>query len=328
MKSLSFIIPVYNGEKYITRCLKSIFLQAYPHIEIIIINDGSYDKSLDYINKAISLYNKKSFNTTIINQKNLGVAAARNIGIQKATSDYIAFIDQDDYISKDFCTTYMSAVDSTDYDMVIGGFRRINPAGRQTRYWIPKDLPWTKFCLTYPWGRIIKRSFLMDNSIAFLKTGIGEDVYFDLVCYSYTNNIKMLSNAMYVWFDNPKSVSNTEYTFINDKINPLYTFDSIEADMCSASHIPSDYIEYYYIKFIVWYLLSSVRNSKKADLLSARNQMFTWLSKRYPNYKSNPNISVFKLKGDSLKNNLCVYMYMLLHRIKLDRLLLSLLGKK
>ncbi len=327
MKSLSFILPVYNGAEYIARCLKSIFMQDYTNIEIIIIDDGSTDTSIEIINNTISTLNINNFKTIILSQKNSGVAAARNTGILHATSEYIAFIDQDDYIDSKFAGTYMSTVKDADYDMVIGGFNRYNKNGKKTREWIPTNDKWSKFCLTYPWGRIIRRSFLIDNSITFLKTGIGEDVYFDLICYSYTDKIKMLDNAMYTWFDNPRSVSNQEYTYINKHTDPIYTFNCIERDLSSSCYISKEFLEYYYLKFIIWFLLSSVRNSNRNDVIYAYKRLFSWLKKRYPNYKNNVYISLFRPKGDIFKNRFCVWLFMLMHKLHIDIVVLELLSK-
>ena len=251
MKKLSFILPVYNGERYIIRCIKSVLSQKYPNLELIIINDGSSDNSKEKIYYAINKYNANNYSIKYIEQNNQGVAYSRNLGISIANGDYIAFIDQDDYIGNNFCTEFMSLIETNNYDMVIGGFCRKNTNRKITKKFIPSNHPWSKFCLTYPWARIIRRDFLIDNNIHFLKTSIGEDVYFDLIAYAHTNNIYMLKKCSYVWFDNPQSVSNTEYTSINDFVNPIYTFNQILVDIPKTSNINNCYLEYYFIKFII-----------------------------------------------------------------------------
>ncbi len=327
MKSLSFIIPVYNGQQYICRCLKSIFIQNYPDIEIILVDDGSTDNSIEAIKKSISLYNKKNYNTIIISQKNQGVSYARNAGIQASTSDYIAFIDQDDYILPDFCTTFMTQVEKNSYDIVIGGFIRKNDNNKVTRIMKATGDEWSKYCLTYPWARIIRREFLTANNIFFKKTSIGEDVYFDLISYSYTNSIKMISNCLYVWSDNPVSVSNQKYTSINKLVNPIHTFDITLNNIKKNGYIPKDYLEYYFIKFVVWYLLTNMRNSSKADMIKTRHELFAWLQANFPEHLKNKNISPFKPKGDMLKNKLAVFMYINFYKLGLDKLLFSIFSK-
>lgn len=96
MNLISVIVPVFNAEKQIERCIKSIQNQTYTNIEIIIINDGSTDKSIDIINKCIHDDNRvKVFD--IVNQ---GVSAARNLGIKVASGEYFCFIDADDYVDE------------------------------------------------------------------------------------------------------------------------------------------------------------------------------------------------------------------------------------
>lgn len=93
---ISIIIPVYNNQKYLTRCIKSVIEQTYRNIEIIIINDGSTDKSIDIINKILVKDNR----IILIDKENEGVSKTRNYGLRKSTGDYIMFLDSDDYIEK------------------------------------------------------------------------------------------------------------------------------------------------------------------------------------------------------------------------------------
>ena len=92
MPKFSIIIPVYNVEKYIRKCVDSVFEQTFKDYEVIIVNDGTQDKSIEQI---------KNYDVTIINQKNQGQSAARNNGIKKAKGDYLIFLDSDDYWRKD-----------------------------------------------------------------------------------------------------------------------------------------------------------------------------------------------------------------------------------
>lgn len=326
MKTLTFIIPVYNGREHICRCLDSLLAQDYPDLKLIIIDDGSTDDSASYIEAYLSEH-PSNISFHIETQDNSGVAASRNRGVSLAASDYVAFIDQDDYIDNNFCSEFMSAVSETDYDMVIGGFCRRDNQGRLLRSMVPTDNEWSKYCLTYPWGRIIRRKFLIDNNIRFLKTSIGEDVYFDLVAYSFTDNIKMLSNCSYVWVDNPASVSNRQYTSINNLTDPLFTFNRILSDCSPESFIPKEYAEYYFLKFCIWYLLFSVRKSRHTDILSMRGRLFAWMNEHYPAFIHNPNISPFRPKGDLKFNRISVWGYMILYRLHLDKAFLWLLSK-
>lgn len=328
MKTLTIIIPVYNGEKYLKNCLKSVLLQKHEGMKVLLIDDGSTDSSWEVIKKAVSKYNLYSYPVDIVMQANAGVAAARNRGIEMADTDYVAFADQDDRLREGFAEEFMSCVEETDHDMVIGGFCRINMEKRIIQKRVPTEHEWSKFCFTYPWGRIIRTAFLKENGIRFLKTGIGEDVYFDLLAYSCTKDIVTVSDSLYVWSDNPASVSNSQYTVISEKVNPLYTFDCILRDIKDEDYKKSSLLEYYFIKFTVWYLLTNVRGSRTKDIIEMRSGMFGWLAEHYPDYLKNPHLSPLQPKGDTVPNRLSVWGYMLLYRCGLDKVLLRVLSHR
>lgn len=325
MSLISFIIPVYNGENYIKRCLLSILNQK-SSIEIIIINDGSTDQSISIMQSTYKSYNPNNHELRIITTSNKGVANARNLGIRLAKSPYIAFVDQDDFITADFCSIFVPYINEDSYDIIISGFYRKNEKNIITRKFLPLNYPWTKYCLIYPWGRVYKRDFLLNNNINFLKTSIGEDVYFNMVAYSKTNNICILSKYSYIWFDNPHSVSNKQYTTINKVINPIYTFDKILSDKRTPSYSSFEFEEYFFIKFIVWYLLSNSKKSERSNLIQMRNKLFSWLQIHYPNFRKNKYCCLVFPKGDLLFNSIIVKLYMVAFRLHADKLLLLLIN--
>lgn len=114
---ISIIISVYNVEKYLDECLKSIFNQTYKDMEVIIINDGSTDNSLTIINK----YRKKYSNIVYIEQENKGLSDARNLGLSIAKGDYILYIDSDDYIDSQMLEFMIQKLETDKSDMVIIG---------------------------------------------------------------------------------------------------------------------------------------------------------------------------------------------------------------
>lgn len=122
-KKISVIVPVYNIEGYIERCLKSIQKQTYPRFEVIIIDDGSTDNSLLLCQK----FAKKYRNFRVINQKNQGLSTARNTGIKQATGDFLAFVDGDDEILPNFLADLMMAAETADAEIAICGFFEVYP---------------------------------------------------------------------------------------------------------------------------------------------------------------------------------------------------------
>ena len=113
MAKISLIVPVYNTGKYLNKCLDSLVNQSYKDIEIIVINDGSTDNS----EKIIKSY--KDARIKYISKKNEGIGKTRNLGIEKATGDYLAFVDSDDYLNKYFCEKMLEKAIQSDCDIVI-----------------------------------------------------------------------------------------------------------------------------------------------------------------------------------------------------------------
>ena len=123
MKKISIIIPVYNTEKYIERCLNSVINQKYENKEIIVVNDGSTDKSEEKINKYIN-------KITYIKKENSGLSDTRNVGIEKATGEYIMFIDSDDYIEECLLDKLKSYINQ-EIEMIKYKSRKVTEEGKE-----------------------------------------------------------------------------------------------------------------------------------------------------------------------------------------------------
>lgn len=117
MENVTVIIPVYNSEKYIGKCIESVINQTYKNIKILLINDGSTDKSKEILGKYRSEYE----NIEVINQNNKGVAVTRNEAIMKVNTKYLMFIDNDDFIDSNYIETYINSAEENNYDIVMGG---------------------------------------------------------------------------------------------------------------------------------------------------------------------------------------------------------------
>lgn len=115
MCEVSIIVPIYNVEKYLNRCLDSLVNQTFKDIEIIALNNGSTDSSLDILKDYASNDNR----ITIIDNENLGVSKARNIGIDKASGKYIVFVDSDDWIDTNMIEVLYSNITKNNCDLVM-----------------------------------------------------------------------------------------------------------------------------------------------------------------------------------------------------------------
>ena len=114
-KLISVIIPVFNVEKYLERCIKSIINQTYKNLEILLINDGSTDKSIEICNRYLEFDSR----IILLNKENGGLSSARNLGIDKAKGEYISFVDSDDFIHELMYETLVSNLEKNDCDISI-----------------------------------------------------------------------------------------------------------------------------------------------------------------------------------------------------------------
>ena len=117
---ISIIVPVYNVEKYLEQCLESLLNQTYKNIEIIVVNDGSTDQSLDILKK----YSFKDNRIKLYSQKNQGISAARNTALEHINGKYVMFVDSDDWIEINTCEIALHEMKKNDSDIVMWAYRR------------------------------------------------------------------------------------------------------------------------------------------------------------------------------------------------------------
>lgn len=197
----SIIIPVYNAEKTIARCLESLLQQGYDNAEIVIVNDGSKDNSGQICRK----YEEEYSNIRYYEKENGGVSSARNMGIERAKGDYICFVDSDDYV----LDNYFNVLDKyLDFDLVVFSYK--NETMTATNFYsYPQALlksKSTQDCIEYliskrngaPWNKRFKRSIIEQKNIRFpVELSIGEDFIFGLEYMLMTTKCIMLDNVLY-----------------------------------------------------------------------------------------------------------------------------------
>lgn len=171
---ISVIIPVYNSEKYLDRCLSSILNQSYKDIEVIVVNDGSTDSSKEICQK---------YDVKVIDSEHRGLSAARNIGIEHANGEWLMFLDSDDWVSEDFCRIPLEAANRYDADLVC--FRRydVDEEGRPLKsdYAVnrPSGAVTHEEAVDYGeivvWNKLYRRE--MFNGIRFPEGYVFEDLF-------------------------------------------------------------------------------------------------------------------------------------------------------
>jgi len=209
---LSVIIPAYNVEKYIEQCINSVLNQYLKNIEIIVIDDGSKDKTSDICLK-ISENNKNIIYKKV---QNGGCSVARNLGISMAKGKYIAFLDSDDWVDSDMYINMIEEAEKNQADIVICGFKKLDenknllstvkiPKRNNKNEYIDCTTEW----FASPCNKIYKRDLLEKNNIRFLlNIYTGEDMFFNFISFFYSKNIISLDEPYYNYFMNQNSVSN------------------------------------------------------------------------------------------------------------------------
>lgn len=207
----SVIIPVYNVEDYLQRCVDSIVIQKYENLEILLIDNGSTDKS----SQICDDYAKHHSNIHSYHIPNDGVGEARNFGLSKARGEFIYFVDADDYlIGNLFSDLEEKLHDKVDL-LVFSYYNSIEKdliELKRNPKILPNDvlLDKTNFITSFKelvltdmmytvWNKIYRRDFLIDNNLYFLKYELGEDVRFNLRVYDFVENILLSTECYYVY---------------------------------------------------------------------------------------------------------------------------------
>ncbi len=312
---VSVIMPIYNGEKYISESIKSVIKQSYKELELILINDGSSDESESVVFKIISEnYNRK---IRYIKQENRGIAEARNQGIKEAEGEYVCFIDQDDQMETDCLEKLMQEALESNADVVIGGVNKISSVGKIIDHWSLDDkLSWSKFRITAPWGRVFKKSLIDEEGLSFFNTKISEDLYFNILFMSYAKRVKVISYVGYNWVQNQNSESHENWSKLSDERNPLPMLDVLHKKMGSSLLIEKEEMTFFFTKYLVWYLLFSSRGAEYKKVKERATEIFAWLEENYTDFPKYAWKSVADPKGEQLKVRLCVALILLMRRAK------------
>lgn len=214
MKKLSVIVPIYNVEKFLRRCIDSIINQSYSNLEIILVDDGSPDNCGKICDEYAALDNR----IKVIHQANGGLSAARNIGIDSATGEYVAFIDSDDYIASNMYDEMISLMETNDLDIIscnafiAKGKKIIGCCGNGELEIYDRDTILVKALQDYDnsaWNKVYKKEAI--GKVRFPVGRIFEDT---ATAYLFFNNIKKaghINKAYYYYYRNPNSITQTAF---------------------------------------------------------------------------------------------------------------------
>lgn len=232
MAKISVIVPIYNSEKHIKKCLDSIVNQSYKNIEIILVNDGSIDKSEEICKE----YADNDKRIKYIFQLNNGVSSARNNGITNASGEYLLFVDSDDYIDLDMIEILTNNT-LEEWDLIIFGFKEfccINNTELILGSYVSSkryDCKISDFMeifgqmyelrlLSAPWNNLFSREIIENNNIRFIEEiSYGEDTLFSLKYYNSCHKVCILDKTLYNY--SRSSDESLSKKFNKDKYNTV-----------------------------------------------------------------------------------------------------------
>jgi glycosyltransferase EpsH len=210
MDCISVIIPIYNIDKYIQKCLDSLNIQTYNEYEVIMVDDGSTDGST----KICKEYSADSDRFKYIHTENHGVSHARNVGIKNAKGEFITFVDGDDYVEKDYLEKLYNALTQSSSDIAACSYYRTYDEGeKSTSVYICKEktvvcagaaldmicdpvFPW----VGWGWGKMYRRSIIEGNSITFdEEIKMNEDSLFNVQAISVAKSVVLLNDYLYYY---------------------------------------------------------------------------------------------------------------------------------
>lgn len=273
MTKLSIIVPVYNVEKYLPKCLKSLIKQTLKDIEIICVNDGSMDNSLAILKEFAS----KDSRIRIIDNQHQGVAKTRNTGIEQSTGEYIGFVDSDDYIDLDFFEKLYNSATKSNSDIAIASilkhknFFNIYNAKytkEETAITIQDKI---KLCedkkhfFFYAWNKIYHSGFIKENNIKFSEGQIYEDVMFAIKALYYSNKIISVYGTKYHYIEHENSL--TKYKDkTGEKEHDLIKAYSELQEFCNSKNIEIPERLNYYTKENFGFILNLYKGKYQSKI--------------------------------------------------------------
>lgn len=301
MPKISLIVAAYNIEDYIERCIESLLNQTLIDIEIVIVNDGSTDGTLNKIKSVIKNDNR----VKLINKKNQGVVEARKTGFINSTGEYVLFIDGDDWLDIETCQRCYEKLLEDDYDILYYGYYMAYDNGENIKVDIKEEvlndkqflrellLVNVKGCM---WTKVIRRSYLIDNNIDFPKGIIyGEDLAMSIDIACYKPKVVTINEPFYYYYQRENSITNSKLT--NQGFHIINALDYIKECMIKNNLFEEFIEEYNYLVYRNLFYSFITCNNEVSDI--HKKLYYNWIKR---NIKINRNKYILEHKNKSPHN--------------------------
>ena len=280
---ISVIVPIYNAENSIKKCVESILNQTKKELEIILINDGSTDNTEEVIrsfkDKRIKYYKNE----------NKGIGKTRNFGIDKATGEYIMFLDSDDYMPKDECELLYNKCIKEGLDICICDFYRVYD-GRKEETKLPdfkasslKENPDIITEYLNPWGKLFKRELIVKNKIRFVENLKYEDAPFVIETLCSAKKIGKVNKPLHCYV-----IHNNSETTVRDErcFDILKIVDKIRKYTKDKDYL-KEKIDKLTVRILTNYTIQQRNQKDKRIAMKFIDQAFDYLKREIPNFKNN-----------------------------------------
>lgn len=303
MAKVSVIVPVYNVEAYLDKCLDSLVKQTLKDIEIIVINDGSCDNSKNIIEK----YLKKYSNIIFIDDTNHGQGYARNKCIKMASAPYIMFVDSDDYVDIDMLKVMYERIILDESDVVVCDIKKVFDKeevyfNNLSNFSLKDNI---NFMLSHPGpvAKLYKKKIFIDNNIFFLENVYYEDLAMTPIIGLYINKVSYVKEGFYKYLirDNSTMKQVCFNTKINDIFKVINFVDDEFRNRCGSKY--DSELEYLYIEHLLY--SATLRYLGYKDTRTYLDRIVNIINDKFPNWKGN---KYYKKKSFKFKI-VCILAY-------------------
>ena len=319
MDIVSVIIPVYNVENYIEKCLRSVTAQTYKALEIIVIDDGSTDNSAHIVDSIA----EEDDRIKLIRQENSGVGKARNAGLDKAGGKYLTFVDGDDYISPHYISKYVKRMRETGASMLIGGLDFVTEEGKTLKRLIPDE--YIRF-IHEEWPMMISavcshfylRSLWTESGIRFPESRErGEDVPISIYFAATCDRIDVLSCSGYYYVQRESSATH-HFRGLKTIALPYSSLEkAIQKTKQNGIVNSRSFHEVFVLRLLAMFAFDLARGASPEKKKELCEYIYKILDDYYPSYVSNPMARLFaKTKFPFFqKVAVCLLIYLTKYRL-------------
>lgn len=328
---VSVIIPVYNAEKYLEKCLDSLVNQSYQNFEVIFVNDGSTDKSLQMLQEFIKRDPEKF---RVFSKKNGGQSSARNLALSHIRGEYTTFLDSDDYYDDDYLEILYIAAKKNDSDMVVSGQKKVDEFGK---VYMNIDYPVDKYPDTVMRrlnfaGKLYRTTYMQKHNMKFAVGKTYEDNPFNLIMIFLAKNLVILPYSGYYQVGHPGSTTTKKIQ--EEKLPYKEIEDSISYIVCHRDEINNFAIfEFTVLSFFTYFIFQANKKhmylnfkDRKSDI-EVIMHLCTFvqgiLDRYFPKYWKNKYIGIFKNYELPLSQRCGVWLFIKLCKIHLLKLFAS-----